>query len=568
MKRLLIIILLIYGLNSSAEDFYELYKKGRLDSRELAVKVYTSGNNKQFKEFLSKQIVPSKQYRQVKKNIELASIMKFLELADQVKLGKELAGWILSDEERFFEFAYLISPKDDLKKVAEITEQLYKHDTQNRDEFSNLIFAFAVVWDQKRPLIHNFMGNKLPAFKESLTERYDLLKNIYQKRSPIKYSSLNSKMLTYAVDLPLPISEIRWAHENEKGRSTSWGRKFLQIKYDEPRFNRNQFSWNSGDYTFANIRNSGGICIDQAYYTAMTARCWGIPSMIFTGKGRRGGHAWLGLMRTSTKWTMDIGRYNRDNYSSGKARNPQTNQLINDHELALMVSPELASDDYLKAVKLNTLGQFFEEQNNLNAALDSYVAAAREEPLYEEPWNKIIEIYIKNKNWEEAMNILKKQASAFSRYEDKLIAIYNKQVEVLEKMGRQRDADYIRKGLLIKMRKRDDLLAEASATRAEEFIAAGNKDEARDVYEKYIRSNAREGYKILEFVESYVEMMQRTEQLDKCAQFLKSMVRRVPDNSKGWMEGFLLEAYEKNGDTKEAEKLKENMKKSKKDIDL
>ena len=233
-----------------------------------------------------------------------------------------------------------------------------------------------------------------------------------------------------------------------------------------------------------------------------------------------------------------------------------------------MVSPELASDDYLKAVKLNTLGQFFEEQNNLNAALDSYVAAAREEPLYEEPWNKIIEIYIKNKNWEEAMNILKKQASAFSRYEDKLIAIYNKQVEVLEKMGRQRDADYIRKGLLIKMRKRDDLLAEASATRAEEFIAAGNKDEARDVYEKYIRSNAREGYKILEFVESYVEMMQRTEQLDKCAQFLKSMVRRVPDNSKGWMEGFLLEAYEKNGDTKEAEKLKENMKKSKKDIDL
>ena len=63
-------------------------------------------------------------------------------------------------------------------------------------------------------------------------------------------------------------------------------------------------------------------------------------------------------------------------------------------------------------------------------------------------------------------------------------------------------------------------------------------------------------------------MMVRTDQTADAVKFLRSMVGRVPPDSRGWMEGFLLEAYEKNGDEKEAARLKERMRKSRKDIDF
>jgi len=565
----LIVITLFFGSLNAFEKEMPLYQKGRVKLLDFVAKAYSQQSNAKLIEFLNTEIKPSRHISAQKKNLELASAIKFLKILDHDRPKEGLGKWILADDERFYEFTYLFTEFDDKKKSLAIIKELFEHDPKERDKFSDLIFAFSVVWDQERPLIHNFMGKNAPKYTPSLKERYDLLKSVYNLRScPMNLKYLNSRMLVYVVDLPIPVSEMKWALANEKGRASTWGKKFDGVRYDVPRFNRNQFVWNHGAYNLANVKKHGGICIDRAYYTAMTARSWGIPSMIFTGKGRTGGHAWLGLMKSAKKWTMDIHRYSQGNYSAGKARNPQTNQLINDHELELLVSPEYFSSDYDKAVKINELAKIYSERKDGKQAVDLLVNAIRSQSLFEEPWNRLYEIYIQENKLKEAYDLLRRMTSAFRKHEDRLIEIYNKQISVLEKMGRPKDAEYIRKSILIKMRNRDDLLAEATISQAEEYISAGKKDEARKVYEKYIRANAKEGFKIIEMVETYLEMMVRTNQVDLSVKFLKLMVSRVPASSRGWMEGFLLEAYIKNGDEREAKKLKERMRKSKMDIDL
>ena len=52
------------------------------------------------------------------------------------------------------------------------------------------------------------------------------------------------------------------------------------------------------NYTFQEILDEGGICMDQAYFAVNTAKCNGIPSAYVTGDGNRGPHAWVNLLTT------------------------------------------------------------------------------------------------------------------------------------------------------------------------------------------------------------------------------------------------------------------------------
>ena len=272
---------------------------------------------------------------------------------------------------------------------------------------------------------------------------------------PYKY--LNSRMLVYVVDLPLSLSEMEWAVKNERGSASSWGQKFDDVKYDKPRFNRNAFSWGHGEYTFAALKKHGGICIDQAYYTAMTARCWGIPSMVFTGKGRRGGHAWLGIMRSPNRWTMNVGRYSRDNYSSGQCRNPQTNKRMNDHELSFIVSPVFVSDSYKNAVTCLELARMYSEMKRDDVAVKLAYQSLRHVSLYQPGWDFLYDFYTEREKHREAYELLRKQVTAFRKHEDYIVEISRKQVQSLLKMGRDRDAANLEKEII---RKVNDSLGE------------------------------------------------------------------------------------------------------------
>ena len=302
------LIMIVFSVSVIAESYESLLKQvqsGKNVTLKLLHKAIDDNRLEEARAALFNYQKTVKKLGKVDDAYAIAGGRRYLQLLNNLKtkVSPEISKWIIGTPDRLHEFLSLISSDDDLDKVFEIITKLWNADPEKRDDFYSLILAFAVVWDTERPLIHNYMGKKPPKYEKNLVGRYEFLRNIYSRKSPMPYKYLSSRMLIYVVDLPISINEMKWAVENERGSAAGWGQKFNDVKYDKPRFDRNAFSWQHGDYTFAALLKKGGICIDQAYYTAMTARCWGIPSMIFTGKGRRGGHAWMGIMKSPNKWT-------------------------------------------------------------------------------------------------------------------------------------------------------------------------------------------------------------------------------------------------------------------------
>ncbi len=91
-------------------------------------------------------------------------------------------------------------------------------------------------------------------------------------------------------------------------------------------------------YTLAEIKQKGGVCVDQAYFASMTAKANGIPAMTISGEGDRGAHAWFGYEESRTSWNLSTGRY-KDNYAAGTTRDPQTHRTIKEQELRELAAP-------------------------------------------------------------------------------------------------------------------------------------------------------------------------------------------------------------------------------------
>jgi hypothetical protein len=97
----------------------------------------------------------------------------------------------------------------------------------------------------------------------------------------------------------------------------------------------------SDDYTLANLRAKGGVCVDQAHYTSRVAKAFGVPSMKVAGEGRYGAsslHAWSGfLVNEKGRALLDFtGRYQGDYYYTGDIFDPQTRTKILDREVAML----------------------------------------------------------------------------------------------------------------------------------------------------------------------------------------------------------------------------------------
>lgn len=495
-------------------------------------------------------------------NLAACSI-HYLRLCKKIPEGQkhantEVLRWLVNSSDRLRGLIDLIHAEDDWPKAFEIVNELYRYDPKERDKYYNLILAIAVVWDQPRPLPHNYMGRERLAYKPDLPKRYDFFKKVYGTvRGRLPFNRLSPSDLTYVVDTPVPVSELEWGLKYVKCSINLWKKTFHHVKYDRNRFARSQFSWSGGPYSLLNIRKKGGICVDQAYYSNMCARANGIPSMLFIGKGRRGGHGWVGIMVSAGAWKLDVARYANDNYEVGMARNPQTNKMMNDHELQYATDPMFRSASYQKAAARNNVAGIFFEQKRYGIALRLADEADALAGRNDASWKLMLKIYENTGREDEAIKLLHRKASDFSRYPDIVVELGQKQIALLRKLGKTREADRRQEDLQRKMRKRDDLLAEIASRRAEELIAVGKNKEAREAMEDFLKRNAREGFKVISVVEDYIEMTKRVGETKGAARFMKLFYSRTPKANRGWVTEFLIQAYENAGDKRSAQKLRE-----------
>jgi hypothetical protein len=188
----------------------------------------------------------------------------------------------------------------------------------------------------------------------------------------------------FLVSHSLPKTEVEWARKNRKKDSPQLLAKnsFDSIRYDDSRVDERSYVWEKTPYTLENIREEGGICIDQAYYTDAMCKAAGIPSVIFAGTGDEGGHAWVGFLTPTGDWDVNVGR-SAGVYMTGKTFNPQNWQTETDHDFIYSMA-ESSSPSKLESL----LSDIFLEDGETGLATSAITAAGLLAPGDTSVWAK------------------------------------------------------------------------------------------------------------------------------------------------------------------------------------
>lgn len=488
----------------------------------------------------------------------------------QKALSPKFAKWLWGNQQRAALFMeYFTLGKDNLPNVMDILETLYNHDQTSRDEFFPLMLAIALVWDSPRPPMHGQIGeNNIPSNNPDIKNRYDFFHQLYgTHRSAIPFSRLTVSALCFVVDAPIPVDELQWAAKNIKGGK--YDKIFKSIKYDHKRLEAGQFSWPNGPYTLQSIQKNGGICVDQAAYTAIAAKSRGVPSIFFSGAGKRGFHAWAAVMKGNGKWDMDIGRYENDEYTAGNAVHPQTGIGYNDHLVKLLcdnlqhenesiqsnayvrIAQTLAGLQIKKAAITAAKQAIFTNQTNLTA-WDVYAS------LIKDDHKKLMECY-------------ENQAKAFNNYPDIVLIVRQQQAEALRQKGDDATAEKVLERARRSIKDRDDLERKSFKSNLSDNFDDENADPVavRLKYEPFLKSKRKDGVKIVTELNAYLDFTKKTGQTQEAVKFLNTFVRSL-DRGSGkqiesdpqfadWDKKIMIQAHLNNNDEKSAEKIRKKM---------
>lgn len=374
--------------------------------------------------------------------------------------------WLLNDPALTEDFFAVLSPKDQVPAVLGILQDLHKAEPARFPLFNRLAIALAVVWDSPPPVTPHFQvaSGQIPQDRPSLVERYRFWLELNDKKiADYDLSKLEVEQLKFLVDAALALDELRWCQQSARFGKGNLGSAFASINYDEPRLLSGQYNWpRDVPYTLKEIRKRGGICVDQAYFAAMAGKAMGIPTLFFTGEGRRGPHAWFGYMKSPDRWVMDCGRYAYDKFATGTARDPQSGDAISDHELAFLAEPFRNTPEYQTSMCHLGLARLCQAASDPARALQAAEAA--------------VAVCRRNLNaWELKSSLLEPDAAAqtayqthlgammaeFVRYPDIKVACQERLAAAARKKGDEKAAAQIENRMVQDNRlKRHDLSAE------------------------------------------------------------------------------------------------------------
>ena len=482
----------------------------------------------------------------------------------------KFAKWLWCNQQRAALFMEYFTPgKDNLPNVMDILETLYIHDQTSRDEFFPLMLAIALVWDSPRPPMHGQIGeNNIPSNIPDIKNRYDFFQHLYgSHRSAIPFSRLTVSALCFVVDAPIPVEELQWAAKNIKGGK--YDKIFQSIKYDHKRLETGQFSWPNGPYTLQSIQKNGGICVDQAAYTAIAAKSRGVPSIFFSGAGKRGFHAWAAVMKGNGKWDMDVGRYENDEYTAGNAVHPQTGMAYNDHLVKLLCDKLQKENESIQSNAYVRIAQTLAGLQFKKAA----ITVARQAIVTNQTNLTAWDVYanLVKDDHKKLMECYENQAKAFNDYPDVVLIVRQQQADALREKGDDALAEKVLERARRSIRDRDDLERKSFKSNLSVNLDDENADPvaARLKYESFLKSKRKDGVKIVTELNAYLDFTKKTGQTQEAVKFLNTFVRSL-DRGSGkqiesdpqfadWDKKIMIQAHLNNNDEKSAEKIRKKM---------
>jgi hypothetical protein len=245
--------------------------------------------------------------------------------------GGPLVAWMLDREQAMEECLLTVRPEDDLPRVFDLLFNAWYGDLGIGEKYFNLALACAVVFDRDMRVQHPPAS---AGYGASMTidphERFLWYVDQNERnRLAAPIDRMTAADLVWVVCAPVTTEELDWAVSNLRVRWSRWGETYGMIEYLMERAVNGLNPY--AEYTFAEIRRHGGICGDQSYFCANTARANGIPAIILTGETDLGGHAWVALKHKRDEWSTLIGRIG--GVANGEGHNPQTRGTTSEQEI-------------------------------------------------------------------------------------------------------------------------------------------------------------------------------------------------------------------------------------------
>lgn len=251
-----------------------------------------------------------------------------------------LRGWVLGNAEFSAQYFSLESALDFRPEVYRILGELRSADARTFEEYASLALAVALVCDTPPPPRWPHWQVKPEALPRKLPEPAEIFGYFTELdrsgKSLHPLARLEAAELRFLVDLILPEAERKWARERVTTPLARLHTTYDDVSYREDRIDKDAYVWPGDSYTLEEILREGGICVDQAYYATQAGKARGVPTLLFSGAGLDGRHAWFGFLGGARKWRMDAGRHEGQRYVVGKAIDPLTWADVSDHELAFL----------------------------------------------------------------------------------------------------------------------------------------------------------------------------------------------------------------------------------------
>lgn len=378
-----------------------------------------------------------------------------------------------------------------------------REEGENRKKYMNLGLACALV----NPAMQGGcrMKNESPipmeevyAFFRDKAEK-GLLKTDITKMSPSD--------LIYVVDVRLPLSEMEWAVKNMKSLSrSSWSKAYPMIKYrmDQAKSRKDIYTY----YSFAELLEKGGTCMDQGYFATNTAKSNGIPASYMTGDGKLGPHAWFVYKKDGLNWET-AGGYG---YTSGKTNSPQTNLSVHESMFLTAGDKKNSGDRLDKTMDYIDLYRTMLKLGLNDAVLDLLTKAQLSTPEHTLPWETTIEYYSREGNkttleqWELLVDTLRRRFKKRPDYlelatsiEDEHIFPHKSAQDVKNTLARQR------RELEKNTEGRADLSAEAVQRQAELLVSQEKYNELSVLYRKAMKDYGTRLDTFREVVQQYYD---------------------------------------------------------------
>jgi hypothetical protein len=382
-----------------------------------------------------------------------------------------------------------VRPEDDGTEAMRILLQIHMAHPECIQQLPCLAVAIALVFDQPFPekWPHHQVAHKLVP-----TETVDPVRRMHQmtelqvaRRYLTDLRDFTVSELKFIVDHPLIDSELEWARKNVAASRSGYSKVFSSIRYDIRRYESNQLTWPYGPYLFSEIKSRGGICVDQAYFAAMTGKAKGLPTLYFSGQGEDGGHAWFGFMDSPGHWDTDCGRYESQNYPVGNAVDPQIWKPISDTELTFLAKSRERSASFQHAKLCTDLSRAVVRED-ASRWLDAALAI---QPEFLPAWYLQGELLEERKASPEVMrDFWSRFTKRFATFADLRVVGQEKLLELAKARGDDSEVKSLSRQIQVQNRtRRFDLGIGSAATEVGEKIDAGKWGEAEIAFRKALR---------------------------------------------------------------------------------